>query len=82
MADSKQQQLVFTCLTTVSRLAAEVKLGSVQKAAVPSGTPLPSVSFSISGEPLTRVLFDHLLLSLEIRQPVLIWQRRAPPGHL
>lgn len=78
MADSKQQQLVFTCLTTVSRLTAEVKLGSVQKA----GTPLPSVSFSISSEPLTRVLFDHLLLSQEIRQPVLIWQRRAPPGHL
>lgn len=82
----KAATAVFPCFTSVfpvflPGLTAEVKLGSVQNPPVPSGPPLPSVSFSISGDPLTRVLFDHLLLSLEIRQPVLIWQRRStgPP---
>lgn len=31
--------------------------------------PLPSVSFSIRGDPLTQALFDHLLLRLEHQAP-------------
>lgn len=33
------------------------------------GPPLPSVNFSIRGDPLTQALFDHLLLRLEHQAP-------------